>query len=537
MVLEYRVIGPPGTGKTTWLSRQAQHAATKHSPENVMLTSLTRVAALEIAGRDTSIPKDNIGTLHAFAWRAINRPKIAESKLKEWNDENKGWQVSVGNTPSLDDADVVVYETIGDQMLAALNILRQQMTPPEQWPHRLQVFYKRWCAWKSESDLMDFTDLIECAFTDAAHAPGDPAVMMGDEAQDWSALEAALMRKWGGCTETFVMVGDPDQSIYSWRGADPMIFQTPAVPDEQKRVLKQSYRIPRAVHAVAMEWIRQVPNRESVEFLPRDEDGNVTRCDATYPTPDIAIDLAVEEAVSGRSVMILTTCSYMLEPLKAILRRDGIPFHNPYRPTRGDWNPLRTRGVSVGERLLAFISAAPMLMGGRGKLWSVEEFQCWAEHVKADSTFRRGAKTRLETLLNNFDGSMLVDDVLNLFCDESTAIESMLASEDAKIEWMIAHLLPSKVRGYEFPAAIFNRQGCDGLTEPPCIVIGTIHSVKGGEADTVILFPDLSLAGMNQYITDGEGRNEIIRQFYVGMTRARQSLVLAAPASGLSVSW
>ena len=42
MAQEFRVIGPPGTGKTTWLSRQAQHAAEKHGPNEGMLTSLTR---------------------------------------------------------------------------------------------------------------------------------------------------------------------------------------------------------------------------------------------------------------------------------------------------------------------------------------------------------------------------------------------------------------------------------------------------------------------------------------------------------------
>jgi superfamily I DNA/RNA helicase len=55
---------------------------------------------------------------------------------------------------------------------------------------------------------------------------------------------------------------------------------------------------------------------------------------------------------------------------------------------------------------------------------------------------------------------------------------------------------------------------------------GTIHSVKGGEADAVFLFPDLSRSGDLAYRRYGADRDSVIRLFYVGMTRARKSLYL-----------
>lgn len=61
--------------------------------------------------------------------------------------------------------------------------------------------------------------------------------------------------------------------------------------------------------------------------------------------------------------------------------------------------------------------------------------------------------------------------------------------------------------------------------------MGTIHSVKGGEADVVVLFPDLSAAGMRQWVGPWEGRDAVIRCFYVGMTRARETLVICQPGS------
>jgi superfamily I DNA/RNA helicase len=72
------------------------------------------------------------------------------------------------------------------------------------------------------------------------------------------------------------------------------------------------------------------------------------------------------------------------------------------------------------------------------------------------------------------------------------------------------------------------------LLERPQVIVGTIHSVKGGEADVVILFPDLSQAGDAAYQRYGPPRDAVIRTFYVGMTRAREALYLADRTSTMA---
>ena len=59
--------------------------------------------------------------------------------------------------------------------------------------------------------------------------------------------------------------------------------------------------------------------------------------------------------------------------------------------------------------------------------------------------------------------------------------------------------------------------------------------MKGGEADVVYLFPDVSEAGMLEWIADNKRRDSVVRQFYVGMTRAKETLVVCPPASPLNV--
>ena len=49
---EYRIFGPPGTGKTTNLTRQIRRAVDRYGPASVLVTSFSRAAATELIGRD-----------------------------------------------------------------------------------------------------------------------------------------------------------------------------------------------------------------------------------------------------------------------------------------------------------------------------------------------------------------------------------------------------------------------------------------------------------------------------------------------------
>jgi len=64
-----------------------------------------------------------------------------------------------------------------------------------------------------------------------------------------------------------------------------------------------------------------------------------------------------------------------------------------------------------------------------------------------------------------------------------------------------------------------------------------VHSVKGGEADIVYLFPDLSQEAYRTAIVDREQRDSIRRQMYVGMTRAKEGLYICEPSDMCHVEW
>ena len=88
----------------------------------------------------------------------------------------------------------------------------------------------------------------------------------------------------------------------------------------------------------------------------------------------------------------------------------------------------------------------------------------------------------------------------------------------------------------KFPADIAARRGPRALLETPKVVVGTIHSVKGGQADVVYLFPG-SLPGRGRAIRQGgAARDSVIRQFYVGLTRARETLYICQRETGMAVT-
>ena len=115
--------------------------------------------------------------------------------------------------------------------------------------------------------------------------------------------------------------------------------------------------------------------------------------------------------------------------------------------------------------------------------------------------------------------------------------ELMNAGLSGDLHWFQEHLNAAKRDTAAYPLGIALTHGSEALAKPPGIVVGTIHSVKGGEADIVYLFPDLSMAGNMELQGSPEQQNSITRLFYVGMTRSRETLALCSPTGKSAVEF
>ena len=275
---EYRIFGPPGTGKTTNVTRQIRRAVDRFGRDSVLVTSFSRAAAAELAGQDLPVSSSCIGTLHSHCWHALGRPEIAEIHVEEWNRENPHLLVSPAKKQRKLEGEAADEESAGetrngDYWLSELNRARGMMRPANDWPVALRDFAAKWKRYKTSRHLVDFCDLIDSAAREIRVAPNRPEVLFADEAQDLNPMQLALVRMWGENAQYFIIAADDDQTIYSWCGATPDAVLDPEIPEDHKIFLKQSLRVPSSVHAQATRLIRQVTRRQEKIYEPRPEEG------------------------------------------------------------------------------------------------------------------------------------------------------------------------------------------------------------------------------------------------------------------------
>lgn len=542
----FSVVGPPGTGKTRWLSKQVESLNSQNMTDSgfkrrenpVMVCSLTKTAAQEVAGR-VDLPKKSVGTLHAHAFAALNYPDVAsDDKLTEWNKANPAMMLSGGVTQDVDDmtrdADAM-KNSEADKINCDYHTLRARMVDRTLWPSPIKAFAVRWEQWKRDTGNIDFTDMIEAAAE--LPPPGNPGVILADEAQDLSNLEWKLLQNWSAHAGCCMVVGDPWQALYDWRGAHPELFYDKAIPEDHRRVLRQSYRVAVRPHAAAVSVISNLSDYRPVEYMPTAEMGAVDEVNAGVNDTRRIISIADEHLSAGKTLMIQVSCSYMLPSIITAFKSAGIPFGNPWRRKRGDWNPMGG-GTSRGNagRLAAFLCA---LQCEPQRHWSGDEFAAWAKHCRVDGgLFLRGHRDDILEAASIAGGKPFKDYLHGM--DEAQYERLAVASDLPRAkgipalarmwaDWQLA----AQRKTADYPVRVVDRVGFKGVAEAPKVFLGTIHSFKGAEADTTLVFPDLSRSGAAQWESGPAGRDSILRAFYVAMTRPKSRLIMGAPSGYL----
>lgn len=548
---EIRLFGTAGAGKTTELKAMVENAVKLVGSENVILSSFSKTAARELIGRKLPVADHQVATLHAHAYRALGKPELAETKdwITEWNhfvsNKAEDFKLSGGAANADEPLIEIQYTTTGDRLLSEYNLVRAKMIDhtPESEVMRLDLkhFARLWESFKKECEILDFTDLISTALRDIKIAPNNPKVGFFDECQDFSSLELALVRSWAEGMEYVVMAGDDEQAIFEFKGASPEAFLKPDVPDNMKRILGRSWRVPKVIQDRSLQLIRQVKFRQEKNYEPRYEayyeDGR-----RHYDTSRIAEgkidyarfgfqnnldpqylveDLAQKYLDNGKTLMFLASCSYQLVPLLKALRRSGLAFHNPYRKVNGAWNPLGQRKSATKIQLYQAATNREVY-DADSILWTTSEFVEWIDMFKVTDVLNRGSIKKIEELGKS---ELTYADLLPFFKNE----HALQACVRGDLDFLLENAKGSYESRLTYLTSIADKYGTDSLFEKPQIIVGTIHSVKGGEADTVVVCPDLSPQGYDAYKSH-QRRDSVLRQFYVAMTRSFETLIIAKPS-------
>lgn len=105
--------------------------------------------------------------------------------------------------------------------------------------------------------------------------------------------------------------------------------------------------------------------------------------------------------------------------------------------------------------------------------------------------------------------------------------EALQGALTGGVDWLVPRLLATRAKSMGYPIRVYRRYGLEALRSPPRLHLGTCHSLKGAEADHVLLFTDLSRAAQIARLEGGHAADDIQRTLYVGATRAREALYVA----------
>lgn len=498
------ILGPPGCGKTTRsLNIVEEELAAGIAPNRIAYISFTKKAVEEACERAVarfSYERGNLPffrTLHSLAYFMLHLRRtdvMGRPNFIELGDA-LGYKFSTkGVTP---EDGFPTDACNGDKLLFIDSLARNRLVPLEdQWheinDYDLDLFELRrlrdnLVAYKAEHALFDYTDMLE-QIVKEQHAVNVDVVII-DEAQDLSRLQWAACRVLFRNAKRVYIAGDDDQAIYRWAGADVEQFLQ---LEGRREVLGASYRLPATVHALAQQVIRRVKHRFEKQWVPRDEQGSITRL------PDIE---AADFAADG-TTLILARNAYLLSEAEAMLRKSGSIYATRYGASSVSADHYQA--IRAWERMR------------RGSSISGYEVSTVYAQLRAGTGITRG-----------FKGGADID-------PEQSYDMQQLRNDYGLIAEGIWHDaldgIALNTREYYLTAL----RGGAKLNEAPRIRISTIHAAKGGEADNVVLMTSMAAKTHAQYQREPDDENRV---FYVGMTRARKHLTLvdARNDAGFSV--
>lgn len=276
------VLAGPGSGKTRVLTHRIAYLITSLgvSPYHIMAVTFTNKAAREMEHRIGSLISGDshgltLGTFHATCARILRR----EAEYLPFNSN-----FVIFDT---DDQLGVVKRVLQDENLnekrykpagvhALISNAKNELLLPDNYPETtpqdkvVKRLYRRYQELLLANNALDFDDLL---LWTAYLLEENPPVreryaqrfehVLVDEFQDTNLAQYTLLKHLASFHYNIFVVGDTDQSIYRWRGADyrNLIRFEKDYPDTQVILLEQNYRSTQSILDVAMAVIDQNPYR------------------------------------------------------------------------------------------------------------------------------------------------------------------------------------------------------------------------------------------------------------------------------------
>jgi len=510
------VLAGAGTGKTRALTHRIAYgiAEGKFLPESVLALTFTTKAAAEMGHRLRGLGVEGVATrtFHSAALRQLQHfwpeitggylPDIVASKGRIIAGALEGLKISLDTAVLRDIAGDIEWRKVQGYSLEEYREHRPARAGGLPGSLSLEVMlsiHERYESLKDEQSRIDFEDVLlacvgmleeETRVRDRIQA--QYGVFLVDEYQDVSPIQQRLLDAWLGKREDLVVVGDASQTIYTFAGASSSYLLDFATryPTASVITLERNYRSSADIVQAANHVISGRPG--AVVLRARDSPSTPIRRhiaasdqrEADYIAQSIQNFL--EQGRSGDDIAILTRFGAQSLLLETALARKGLStrvhgakdyFEQPHIQRA----VMEIRGAAVA--------------GVEGELATVVDDILHGIGFDGTPPDHAGAeRSKYEDLL---------------------ALRNLARSADPSTTVM------------EFSTMLTTRKSAGDSPSVGAITISTVHSAKGREWPVVFMMGLAEGLFPISYATTDAAIEEERRLFYVGITRAREELVLS----------
>lgn len=586
-----RVIAGAGSGKTRALARRFAYLVNEIGilPGNILCVTFTNKSANEMRQRIHNLTGDNdtgyISTFHSFCVSVLQEDSHALQYPKSF---------LVLDNSDIDSMLKIIYEERGltlrnmtfskardmieirklikepkyylDMLNMSLDTLRQKYltaTEPSDIIFYGYLYQEKKCFGLDYNDLIKFT-LYIFEQNEAVKIKWQQRLeyIMIDEFQDIDELQYKLMSVLCGYHKNLFIVGDPDQTIYTWRGANVryLLDFDKIFPSVKTIMMMQNYRSTPQIVSVVNDLIDKNKFRIKKNLMPTIADGRKVICHHADTSEREAMWIAEQiqalhgEGTSYREITVLYRAHYITRIVEKVFLREKIPYAI-YSGVQF-FNRMEIKDALAYLRLIAYkddlaflrVVNVPKRNLGERRIKFLQEYavkhQCSlyiALETNLDNEIFKGTKAaQFVALIENFAANYAerqISELLAAILNES-GYEKMLRTEGSQER--LDNLAELKQSVYEYETscgeestlehylshvALFTNN--DAADNSDKVKLMTVHSAKGLE------FPYVFLCAMNEGVfpskkTDTIQKMEEERRLaFVAMTRAQKGLYLS----------
>lgn len=586
-----RVIAGAGSGKTRALSHRFAYLVNELGilPGNILCVTFTNKSANEMRQRIHRLTGDNdtgyVNTFHGFCVSILQEDSHAVQYPKSFLVLDNG---------DIDSMLQLIYEerglTLRDMTFSAARDMieiRKLFKDPEYYRDMitlpLDTLKEKYDQASGARDIifygylyqekkcfgLDYNDLIKFSLYIFEEHPDIRLkwqerleYIMVDEFQDIDQLQYDLMTVLCGYHKNLFIVGDPDQTIYTWRGANVkyLLEFDQAFPGTKTILMMENYRSTPEILAAANSLIDKNAHRVKKALLPTLPSGSPVVCHLAGSQEAEAGWIAGQiqelhrQGVPYRDMAVLYRAHYVTRAVEEVLLREKVPYAIysgvqffdrmeikdalsylrmiAYQDDLSFRRVVNTPKRNLGKRRMAFLQEAAEAQG-------CSLYQALEENV--DGPLFQGTKAKqFLSLVNDFSQSYEgrpVSEVLSALLDAS-GYEAMLRTEGSQER--LDNLAELKQSIYEYETtcgeevtlphylnhvALFTN--ADTGEPGDQVKLMTVHAAKGLE------FPYVFLCSMNEGIFPSRkvrtlpGMEEERRLAFVALTRAERGLYLS----------